>query len=282
MAADPKSPKAATRKKKSAPATVLISTDTTPRTAVLTLEARLKELGSLASLKKPIALDPLSMESEVDASAAPPPNPIPPPESEPSPCGMIDRGAPIPEHYSMDRMAVLIRDPQWLYLYWELKGGSLERLRFHHSAEIIDNSRWVLRVKTLHVSQTPSHLSGSNQFIVDIDLRIGQWYLKVTPSTTFNIELGFIDTQGTFVPVLNSNEVHTPVPTVSNVMDERWVIQREELERLLKVGGPAHPVAPFPVANIGALGSSESTPQISRSETPRALGLFSSHSVIRN
>ena len=285
----PQKPKASPkpRKKKAAPGTELVSSEQTPRTALHTVEERLRALRSIASLQKPIDIlistqQTAETEAEIDANAPPPPNPIPPPEDEPAPSGMVDRGAPVPEHYSMDRMVVLIRDPHWLYLYWELKGGALERLRFQHSAEIIDNSRWVLNVKTLHVPQAPTPLCGANQFIVDIDVRIGQWYLKVSPSTTFHIELGFIDPQDNFVKVLHSNEVHTPVPAVSNVMDERWMIQREELERLIKVSGQPHPAAPFPVAHVGALGSSQAIAQVGRSETPRALGLFSSHSVIRN
>ncbi|HYF51798.1 MAG TPA: DUF4912 domain-containing protein [Planctomycetota bacterium] len=234
----------------------------------------MRELGSIDSLKKPLPPDDESSQiSEVDSSAPPPPEPVPPPEVEPSPSGNVDRGAPIPEHYSMDRLVVMMRDPYWLYLYWELKGGSLERLRFQHSAEIIDSSRWVLRVKTLHMPQMNTADRGANEYIVDIDLRVGQWYLKVAPSTTFRIDLGFIDQQGQFVMVLPGNEVRTPAPGVSNVSDERWMIMREELERLLKVGGTPHPVAPFPVLSSHA--------RIQRSEKPRSLGLFSSHSVVQ-
>jgi len=263
-------------KKKKAPAPPAAPEIPSERNLVHTLEERMSALGSIDSLKKPLPpQDATAQISEVDSSAPPPPAPLPPPEQEPAPSGSVDRGAPIPEHYGLDRLVVLLRDPHWLYLYWELKGGSLERLRFQHSAEIIDSSRWVLRVKTLHMPQMDSADRGANEYIVDIDLRVGQWYLKVSPSTTFRIDLGFIDQQGQFLLVLPGNEVRTPAPGVSNVSDERWMIMREELERLLKAGGSPHPVAPFPSI------TSNAAQRIQRSEKPRSLGLFSSHSVIQ-
>jgi hypothetical protein len=247
------------------------------RDALHTVEDRMKQLDSIQSLKQPIPDEPAApAHMEVDSSAAPPDQPLPPPEAEPTPSGHIDRGAPIPEHYSLDRLVVLMRDPFWLFVYWELKGGALERLRFQHSAEVIDSSRWVLRVKTLHTPQSSSPDRGVNQYIVDIDLRVGQWYLKVAPSTSFSLDMGFINQQGEFILVLTGNEIRTPPHGVSNVMDERWIILREELERLLKVGGTPHPVAPFLSATSNAAG------RIGRSEKPRSLGLFSSHSMIRD
>jgi hypothetical protein len=128
---------------------------------------------------------------------------------------------------------------------------------------VIDNSRWVLRVRTVKELR---------EWVVDIDLRVGQWYLKVSPDTKLLVDLGFINQQGDFNLVLTGNEVNTPRAEVSNVVDERWIILREELEQLLKVGGAEAlglPAAQRP--------SSDKTPRAVRSEQPRAAGLFSSY-----
>jgi hypothetical protein len=249
------------KRKKAAP-----SLEKSARESIRTVKDRLKELPGLPSLESSPPPPDVDALSEVDANAAPPPAPAEALEPEPLPSNLIDRGSPIPENYAMDRLVILTRDPNWLYCYWELKGGALERLRFQHSAEVIDNSRWVLRVRGL---------KDMTHYLVDVDLRVGQWYLKVAPNSRFTMELGFINQQGDFICVVRGNEAHTPNPAVSNVMDERWGILRDDLEKLLKTGG-----ADTLGVRATALGHSEAAPRLIRSEQPRALGLFSSHSFV--
>jgi hypothetical protein len=226
------------------------------RESVRTVEERLRTLETLPSLKQ-TPPDTASRVKRVDPAAPPPPLPSPPP-AEPTASTFIDRGAPIPAHYGMDRCIALPRDPNWIFVYWELKGGILDRLRFAHSAEVIDNSRWVLRVRT---PEAGTH------YLVDVDLRAGQWYLKVAPDTRLRIDMGFMDQHGEFVLVLTGNDTATPRPGVSDVVDERWQIVRKELEKLLGVGTDA-------LAIQHAAGNSSSAPQLSRSDLPRAIGLF--------
>ena len=258
------------RKRKSIPPQV---EKPTARETLRTVEDRMKDLAEVPSLKHPPAAASGPDLPEVDTSAGPPPVPAPPPEAEPTPSGMVDRGLPIPEHYGMDRLVMLMRDPHWLFAYWELKGGVLERLRFQHSAEIIDNSRWVLRVKTVQTgARAGGGERGTTQYMVDVDIRVGQWYLKVSPNTTFCVDMGFINQQGDFTLVVQGNEIHTPRAGVSDVVDERWMILRDDLEKLLAAGGAASP------ATLPQTGSVQGLARIVRSEQPRAIGLFSSHS----
>jgi hypothetical protein len=233
-----------------------------PRESVRTVAERLEKLDALPSLLDSTP-DTASKITRVDTNS-PPPAPIAPPPPEPTASEFIDRGAPIPNHYGMDRIAALPRDPYWVYVYWELKGGILDRLRFQHSAEVIDNSRWVLRVRTPGVER---------HYLVDIDLRAGQWYLKVAPDSRLRIDLGFMDQHGDFVLVLSANDTATPRPGVSDIVDERWLIVRSELEKLLGAGTDA-------LAILDAVGSS-SGPRLARSEKPRAAALFSGTVVRR-
>lgn len=233
-----------------------------PRESVRTVAERLEKLDTLPSLLVSTP-DTASKITRVDMNA-PPPAPIAPPPPEPTASEFVDRGAPIPNHYGMDRIAALPRDPYWVYVYWELKGGILDRLRFQHSAEVIDNSRWVLRVRTPGVER---------HYLVDIDLRAGQWYLKVAPDSRLRIDLGFMDQHGDFVLVLSANDTATPRPGVSDIVDERWLIVRSELEKLLGASTDA-------LAILDAVGSS-SGPRLARSEKPRAAALFSGTVVNR-
>lgn len=226
----------------------------TPAPAVRTTGERLSELDHLPSLAE--SQPALSEKKPVDPMAFPPPAPIA--LVEPVASGHVDKGQPVPEHYGMDRVRAMPRDAEWIYVYWELKGGALDRLRFQRSADIIDNSRWVLRVST------PQRVAGpASQHFVDIDLRAGKWWLKVAPGTVMIVDLGFVDHNGDFVLVVRGNELATPRPSVSSVVDEQWMIQREELEKLLEVTG------------AGDAASSDQVSKFQRSELPRAIGLFS-------
>ena len=227
---------------------------------MLTVDERLKKLAALPSLETPVreaAASPVTPDS-----LARPADPSPLPADEPQASGQVDRGSTIPDNYGLDRLVVLPRDPQWLYVYWELQGGALDRLRFHHSAEIIDNARWVLRVRAANESRPT---------FVDVDMRIGQWYLHVLPATTFIIEMGLINQNGVFVEVLKAREASTPRAGISNVCDERWIILRDELEKLLVASGAS-------AEHIAGQPGSE-RPSLLRSEQPRAIGIFSSYLV---
>jgi hypothetical protein len=228
---------------------------------LLTVEDRLKKLANLPSMDSPPAVEPEDVRA-VDALIYPPMTspPAPPPsEKEPTASQLVDRGSTIPDNYGLDRLVSLPRDAHWIYVYWELHGGAIDRLRFHHSAEFIDNARWVLRVRPVNIS-TPTY--------IDVDMRIGQWYLHAVPGTRFAIDMGLFDQQGQFVEVLRGNEVATPLVGVSPVCDERWIILREELQKLLKVSGAATEEREL------TGGGSE---QFARSEQPRAIGIFASH-----
>ena len=223
---------------------------------VYTVDERLKKLSQLPSLQKPVADTAPVMQMKEKSTRPPDPTP---PWVEPQPSKDVDRGAPIPENYGLDRLAVFPRDSNWLYAYWELHGGALERLRFQHSAEIIDNARWVLRVRPVNESYSS---------LVDIDLRAGQWYLNVTPDNKLIIDMGFVDSHGNFVEVVKGCTVTTPRAGISQICDERWMIVREELEKLLRASGAG--------TETLSVASSERT-FLPRSEQPRAIGIFSSH-----
>lgn len=193
----------------------------------------------------------------VDLEAAPPPAPPPWPE----PDGFVDRGLPIPEQYGMDRVVALVRDPQWLYVYWELSGGALERVRFQYSQHVVDDARWALRVHA-----TPRFTPR----VVDIDRDAGNWYLRVAPEGRYRIELGFYTPDGNFTALCASAEVQTPSGTVSPLSDERWMVRKRDLEALLTAGG----LDLQPEAAPGSSGS-EQVMQFQRMEHPRAGALFS-------
>lgn len=211
------------------------------RDTVRSIEERRRLLEELPSLVQ----NPMHFEAgdpdagpavDVDAPPEPPalevseskPEPEPVTQDEPKPLAMVDRGLPIPVQYALDRVVPLVRDPHWIFVYWDLGGGRLERLRFKYSNEVVDQARWVLRVESVRQHQVRD---------VDVDVRARQWYLKVASGEHFRIVLGFFPPEGDFEPVCKSGEVVTPKDEVSPVANEAWMVEREDLRKLVTAAG---------------------------------------------
>ncbi|MBI3830076.1 MAG: DUF4912 domain-containing protein [Planctomycetes bacterium] len=226
------------------------------RNGFLTVRDRNEFVEELPSLKE-FPETEVSEAPVVDAEAIPPPAP-PPPPPEPQASGLIDRGLPIPDHYGMDRVQALVRDPYWVFVYWELKGGVLERLRFKYSGDVMAQARWVLKVDAPLAQQTQ---------VVDIDLRTPGWYLKVVPGNRYRVELGCFTPDGVYEAICASREVATPSVGISPVVSESWMVHREDLENLLQAGGA--------VWSQWLGGASERAPGLVRTDFPRAAAFFS-------
>jgi hypothetical protein len=213
------------------------------RDTVRSIEDRRRLLEELPSLVQ----NPMHFEAgdpdagpavDIDAPPEPPAREVPEPKAEPvpapalqeepKPLAMVDRGLPIPVQYALDRVVPLVRDPHWIFVYWDLGGGRLERLRFKYSNEVVDQARWVLRVESVRPHQVRD---------VDVDVRAKQWYLKVASGEHFRIVLGFYPPEGDFEAVCRSGDVVTPTDEVSPVANEAWMVEREDLRKLVTAAG---------------------------------------------
>ncbi|MDI6605950.1 MAG: hypothetical protein QME65_02255, partial [Candidatus Omnitrophota bacterium] len=59
------------------------------------------------------------------------------------------------------------------------------------------------------------------------------------------VDLGFALSDGTFIKLLRSNTVHTPLDGPSWITDEEWMVQEEDFARLYGMGfgfGSSSPV----------------------------------------
>ena len=163
------------------------------------------------------------------SAQAMPPVPPPPP--------FMDRGRPIPDTYGHDVLRMMARDPEWIFLYWEVTPHRMRQLQSRFAN--LHAKPW--RVKLIDTDANIAHDS-------PVFLDACSWYLPVKPRTTYRAELGFMD-GGLFVKVLSSNEVKTPADTVSDCGDEQWMIQRSDLMRMLHLQdekdlfGPGRPFA---------------------------------------
>ncbi|MCD6406120.1 MAG: DUF4912 domain-containing protein [Planctomycetes bacterium] len=146
-----------------------------------------------------------------------------PPKIEEPAAAFVDRGPELPNEYGEDKVVAMVRDPNWIYVYWDLSGGVCERLQ-----ETVAVSVWVVRVHNLD--------DGIHED-VPVLLEGGNWYLPVASDTTYRVDIGVLDTEGLFHLAASGRMVKTPPVGISEIVDEEWLIMEDEFRRLMDISG---------------------------------------------
>jgi len=133
----------------------------------------------------------------------------------------------LPETYGEDRITLMVRDPRWLFCYWEVTDALRSRVR----ADFAEDPWTVLRI----------HLLGDGDLVADgweegVPEGSRSWYLHTgRPGARFRVELGLKDATGLYRTLVASNTVQAPQDQPSGRHAEEWVgLSREawhELER---------------------------------------------------
>lgn len=137
---------------------------------------------------------------------------------------------PLPRDYGVTRLALLPRDPRWLYAYWEIAPYTWEEAR-RAFGEQVSRGRAVLRMHS-------DNAGARETFDVDIALDTRHWYIHAPHGGgQWRAELGLVLPDGRFVLLAISNEVRLPSGQVSDLEDERWGVLRALWDKLFELSG---------------------------------------------
>jgi hypothetical protein len=137
----------------------------------------------------------------------------------------VDLNGKPPRHlqggHQKDRIVVVVRDPFWLHVFWELTHQSVQR------AEAALGQDWhgakpILRVFDVSAQDTTSTAEG---IVRDIDIHGGcnNWYIEVTqPPRSYRVDIGYLSKRGQFYALARSNVVTPPKAGQSDNLDENW------------------------------------------------------------
>jgi len=128
----------------------------------------------------------------------------------------------LPHYYGIDRLALLARDPYWLYAYWEITATKQEEFSNAYGPGAWSSSLPVLRLYDV------TGLEPGSQTSPYIDIGINEdadnWNIQVgKPDRSFFVDLGRRFADGRFVTLLRSNIVTTPRASLSDRTDEEWM-----------------------------------------------------------
>jgi hypothetical protein len=150
----------------------------------------------------------------------------------------------IPTSYPGNRLILMVKDPWWLYAYWDLEPQTERAARAQLLPNEVAGLRTILRVYDVTHRAFPGEPS---QGVFDIALSglANNWYLHTNgPNRSFVVELGLLTNAGRFLPMLRSNPVTAPRDGPSEVVEAEWAPPADE--------EAARRLAPVTAAGTGA------------------------------
>jgi hypothetical protein len=149
----------------------------------------------------------------------------------------------LPYRYGEDIIVLQVRDPEWMYCYWEILKDTLNSLR-NRLQEAFKGAKQVLRVYDVSVLQAEG-TGAHSYFDIEINPEADSWYIHTLPGRSWCVDFGLKLPSGEFITIVRSNTVQTPIAGPSWVVDEEWMVPEEMFARLYGMGfgfGKSSPV----------------------------------------
>ena len=123
----------------------------------------------------------------------------------------------LPDNYGDNQVYLLVRDPYWIYTYWEIQ----EDHQRQHLAKL--GGSWDSVVSVLRVYDTT--VEGKSPSVSDIVLQNMSkcWYINTQPNHSYFAEIGLLHCDGRFLCLVRSNHVTTPRSGMSEIIDDQWM-----------------------------------------------------------
>ena len=146
---------------------------------------------------------------------------------------------PAPDHkslheaYGTTEAILLPRDPNWMFIYWEITENSKKEACRLNGAFIFQKGRQVIRVH-----QAVCNVGDGKYFDIPVMHDAKNWYVNVQESGgAYYCEVGLVLPDGTFISLVKTNTVHLPAGHVSDVTDEKWMAVTADFDKLLQLSG---------------------------------------------
>ena len=142
-----------------------------------------------------------------------------------------------PPGYGDNRIVLLVRDPWWLFSYWEIRKDREEEIvgKIEKSGE--SPAKSILRVYDV----TGVNFNGRNaRSFFDIDLKglASNWYINVnSPDSSWVVDIGIVTNKGNFYLLARSNVVKTPRFGMSDQLDAEWMAPEDEFWKMFGLSG---------------------------------------------
>lgn len=153
----------------------------------------------------------------------------------------LDKGFEYPETYGENMVSLMVRDPYWLFSYWEFAPELRGELAARIGEEALLRSRTVLRVYDV-TSTDADHANG--HYDIDVAPEARNWYINVARvEREYCVDIGLIAPDGSFIVIARSNRVTLPPVGPSDSVDEEWVTIEALDELYVRIDGRSGPTS---------------------------------------
>lgn len=131
-----------------------------------------------------------------------------------------------------DRLVVMVRDPYWLHVYWEITRQSIER------AQSAMGQHWHTCRPVLRLFRIGNDGATGLEREIPIHGGVSHWYVDVqNPPSQYRMEIGYLSANRRFYSLARSNMVNTPPAGTSDSVDENWADVAENADRIFAMSG---------------------------------------------
>jgi hypothetical protein len=139
----------------------------------------------------------------------------------------------IPTGYGEDRLVLMVKDPRWLFAYWEIRPETERSVRHQLLPSEIPDLRSVLRVYDVTDVEFPLE-PAHRWFDITLSGLATSWYIETNaPNRSFIVEIGLLTVTGRFFMLARSNQVTAPRAGPSEIIDEAWATTDELFWKLI-------------------------------------------------
>lgn len=142
-----------------------------------------------------------------------------------------------PPGYGDHKIVVLVRDPWWIFAYWEIRHDKEEELVRKIRSDSDDPVKSILRVYDV----TNVNFNGANAhsyFDIDLSGLAHNWYINVgSPDRSWLVDIGIVTRKGNFYCLARSNVVKTPRYGMSDQLDAEWMMPEDEYWKMFGLSG---------------------------------------------
>lgn len=172
--------------------------------------------------------------------------------------------AGLPTAYGDNTLVLMVRDPWWIFAYWEATPARWEEVRSGIRAVGLRERKTILRIYDV----TGSSIENPNSFFdIELNFMTDNWTVDVgAPDREWQVELGLQTEDGRFFAVLRSNIVRTPPVGVSDILDEEWMCPEDLYWKIFSLSS-GFTDARSSLSFLKGIVSSEQSPRINRSLT---------------
>ena len=135
-----------------------------------------------------------------------------------------------------ERLVVMVRDPYWLHVHWDLARTSVQRVQaalgqYWHTAKPM--------LRLFEVTNAGA-ATASDTMVRQIVIHggVNNWYLDVKdPPKTYRLDIGYQTSDGRFHTMARSNTVTTPPPASRDAIDENWTDVADNFDKIYAMSG---------------------------------------------